>query len=476
MVSVRQRSNRLPPDNLDPLTVALRPPPGETPDERAARLREGANAKAISDKIDEQIRLEREEINQRKKNGDVKILLLGQSESGKSTTIKNFQMLYSPQAWRQEHISWRAVIYLNLVLPDAKSPLFCSRPIHSRSVGPTPTPRLAPLTQVETLLIRALSPENPTESDFEATHLGTNQPDLLGRTKAEVFVSASRWRNTLKSKMSKGSLSSIDVPNASTSSESGGHPVNKPDIVGILRTCRQDMLDLWNDPLVQNILTKRRVRPQDSSGFFLNDISRLMERDYLPTDQDVLNARLKTLGSSEHVFRVDRGSEKGINWTVYDVGGARNQRHVWTSFFDNVDSIIFLAPISAFNQVLSEDPSVNRIADSLLLFRAICGNKLLQKVNIVLFLNKVDLLQAKLGSGIQLKKYMLSYGDKPNDLENACKYFKSKFGAAFRELSDVDRELYIHFTTMNDPKSTSSIINNVREMILRKALHKSSLI
>jgi hypothetical protein len=34
---------------------------------------------------------------------------------------------------------------------------------------------------------------------------------------------------------------------------------------------------------------------------------------------------------------------------------------------------------------------------------------------------QVDLLQAKLGSGIQLKKYMLSYGDKPNDLENACK-------------------------------------------------------
>lgn len=69
---------------------------------------------------------------------------------------------------------------------------------------------------------------------------------------------------------------------------------------------------------------------------------------------------------------------------------ARNQRHSWASFFDNVDAIIFLAPISAFNQVLSEDPRVNRVADSLHLFRAICANKLLSGVNIVLFLNKAN--------------------------------------------------------------------------------------
>lgn len=78
---------------------------------------------------------------------------------------------------------------------------------------------------------------------------------------------------------------------------------------------------------------------------------------------------------------------------------ARNQRHAWASFFDSVDAIIFLAPISAFNQVLSEDPRVNRVADSLHLFRAICANKLLANVNIVLFLNKVRLFFFSFDSG-----------------------------------------------------------------------------
>lgn len=33
----------------------------------------------------------------------------------------------------------------------------------------------------------------------------------------------------------------------------------------------------------------------------------------------------------------------------------------WVPFFDNMNAIIFLAPISAFDEVLAEDPSVNRL-------------------------------------------------------------------------------------------------------------------
>jgi hypothetical protein len=33
----------------------------------------------------------------------------------------------------------------------------------------------------------------------------------------------------------------------------------------------------------------------------------------------------------------------------------------WAPFMDDVDAIIFLAPISCFDQVLAEDPNVNRL-------------------------------------------------------------------------------------------------------------------
>lgn len=90
-------------------------------------------------------------------------------------------------------------------------------------------------------------------------------------------------------------------------------------------------------------------------------------------------------------------------------------------FFDDVDAIIFLAPISAFDQVLSEEERVNRLEDSVLLWKAMCGNKLLANVDIVLFLNKCDILKRKLDNGVPLVRYVKSYGDRPNDVENACK-------------------------------------------------------
>jgi len=70
----------------DPFEAALRPPPGETPTQRDARILAEHLAKQASDAIDEQLRVERAEL--KRSTPDVRILLLGQSESGKSTTLK----------------------------------------------------------------------------------------------------------------------------------------------------------------------------------------------------------------------------------------------------------------------------------------------------------------------------------------------------------------------------------------------------
>jgi guanine nucleotide-binding protein subunit alpha len=105
----------------------------------------------------------------------------------------------------------------------------------------------------------------------------------------------------------------------------------------------------------------------------------------------------------------------------------------------DMDAIIFLAPISAFDQTLAEDPSVNRLvrdpvticlaspsfyltqADSLALWTTVTSNKLLQKSNLILFLNKIDIMQAKLSAGIRLAQYLAAYGRRPNDFNSASK-------------------------------------------------------
>ena len=68
----------------DPLSRLLAPPPNETVEEREVRLRLEAEARQISDRIDDQIKAERAAM---KKNKPVKVLLLGQSESGPSLSF-----------------------------------------------------------------------------------------------------------------------------------------------------------------------------------------------------------------------------------------------------------------------------------------------------------------------------------------------------------------------------------------------------
>lgn len=65
--------------------------------------------------------------------------------------------------------------------------------------------------------------------------------------------------------------------------------------------------------------------------------------------------------------------------------------------------------------------------DSVLLWKAVCSNKLLANVDLVLFLNKCDILEAKLNSGIRLSKYVRSYSDRSNDIDTASKCMCSRY-------------------------------------------------
>lgn len=66
--------------DADPFAIFIAPPPNETPADKAARERREAEEKRISDRIDEDIKLERVAL--KKKKSVVRVLLLGQSESG----------------------------------------------------------------------------------------------------------------------------------------------------------------------------------------------------------------------------------------------------------------------------------------------------------------------------------------------------------------------------------------------------------
>ncbi|KAJ7034517.1 G-protein alpha subunit-domain-containing protein [Mycena alexandri] len=248
---------------------------------------------------------------------------------------------------------------------------------------------LLPLRHVEALLIARLVPtaageEEPAYlpgSTLASTSMGEIFVRPGGRWKgagAGAFFSSSRFSAFFRALVSERICARLPFSSASASS------APRP-------------------PPPASFLPSPRFETVVGYGGFLEDLERVTGPNYLPTDDDVLRARLKTVGVSEYTFEmeVSTGRETGTEWRIVDVGGSRSQvcggqetmvcaalevglgrredahvvcsgrrhphppltysRTTWVPFFDDVDAIIFLAPIAGFDQVLAEDKTVNRL-------------------------------------------------------------------------------------------------------------------
>ena len=66
--------------------------------------------------------------------------------------------------------------------------------------------------------------------------------------------------------------------------------------------------------------------------------------------------------------------------------------------FNSVTAILFLVSSSEFDQVLMEDRRTKRLEESRNIFETIINLRYLDSVAFILFLNKTDLLEAKLAT------------------------------------------------------------------------------
>ncbi|KIK97824.1 hypothetical protein PAXRUDRAFT_824549 [Paxillus rubicundulus Ve08.2h10] len=359
--------------------------------------------------------------------------------------------------------------------------------------------RLLPLLSVETNLARQLLPE--WGGDLAASHSnsgagwakwasgGTSDSGPgVGLGGGELCVRAGgAWKGVLE-RVSGAAFTTLDgnrrpsVTNRALSHQidpvtpSGKHSTrtarpHPSDPTPLLEALASDIHVLWTDPAVQALLKRRGIRMEDSAGFFLNDIMRIGKPGWKPAVDDIVRARLRTFGVEEHKFLMENSSE----WYIYDVGGSRNMRPQWVPFFDDVQAIIFLAPL-VFNQVLDEDRGANRLEDSIGLWKEVCSNHLLARANIILFLNKMDILESTLKAGIRVSTYVPSYGSQPNELEHVVKYFREKFRAYHKRLSPRQRTFFCHETSAIDTRATQAVLVGVREGILRNHLEKLNVL
>ncbi|KAG6867908.1 hypothetical protein C0993_009606 [Termitomyces sp. T159_Od127] len=284
----------------DPLATALRPSSSETDVQRRTRLAAEAEARRISEQIDEELRQERERLKRNK--GD--LLLLGQAESGKSTLQKQFQLMYKPSSIDQERVSWKTVIYFNVVhslkhilatleawddtlddesLEDSSS--LAPNKLRTNDNVQQPSPSVSLMSASTALSALSASPASTVNSTRQTSVLreqignlrrrltsliATDAPladrlsgglSFSGSGKGGVYVRSGWQARTIENAF--GRLR----PNYEIESKKNrgayydlGQDVLVQDVGRMLSNAKDDIKELWGHPTVKGLITRRKLK------------------------------------------------------------------------------------------------------------------------------------------------------------------------------------------------------------------------
>ena len=337
-------------------------------------------AKVVSNQIDKQIKKDAEAARKQ-----VKLLLLGAGESGKSTIAKQMKILHQDGFSEQERCNFKPVVYAN-----------------------TAQSMIAILKAMESLDIS--------------------------------FEDKSRAEDGKKLRAAAGQMEDIDLTG---------------DLGESLKI-------LWRDDGVKKCYSRsREYQLNDSAAYYLDELERLCDSFYIPSEQDMLRTCVKTTGIIETKLEY-----KNLYFTLIDVGGQRSEQKKWIHCFQDVTAIIFCVDLAAYDQMLTEDEETNQMLESVKLFESICNNSIFRKKPIVLLLNKKDLFEEKIKKS-PLTICFPEYEGK-NEYEEASEYVREQFEAQNKHAES--KEIYTHFTCATDKGIARIVFDAVSDVLMRKVL------
>jgi guanine nucleotide-binding protein G(i) subunit alpha len=316
---------------------------------------------------------------------EIKLLLLGTGESGKSTIAKQMKILHTPGWSKDELLTFRPIAIQNTV------------------------------TSMRTLLQAA-----------ESMGLEFNNPEL-----AKNFLNQNEHFNSYTQEMNEAMIKEVQA--------------------------------LWKDKAVQGAYDRRNeIQLIDSAAYCFENVDRFGDPEWIPNHQDVLRVRARTTGIVETTFSV-----RETHFRMIDVGGQRNERKKWIHCFQDVTAIIYCVALNEYDMKLLENEKINRMLESLELFKYISQSKWFNKTAMILFLNKSDLFRDKIAR-VDLNILFEDYTG-GCDYESALSFITNQFVSLNANSS---KKVFAHVTCATDTDNVRVVFDAAKEIIISQNLER----
>ncbi|KAG5308257.1 GNAQ protein, partial [Acromyrmex charruanus] len=377
---------------------------------------EAKEQKRINQEIERQLRRDKRDARR-----ELKLLLLGTGESGKSTFIKQMRIIHGSGYSDEDKRGFIKLVYQNIFM--AMQSMIRAMDLLKIQYGDSSNIEKAELVR---------SVDFETVTTFESPYVGAIKDLWADAGIQECYDRRREYQLTDSAKYYLMEIDRVAAPNY------------LPTEQDILR------VRVPTTGIIEYPFDLEEIRFS-----YLSDLERIEKPDFLPTEQDILRARAPTTGIIEYPFDLD-----SIIFRMVDVGGQRSERRKWIHCFENVTSIIFLVALSEYDQILFESENENRMEESKALFKTIITYPWFQHSSVILFLNKKDLLEEKIMYS-HLVDYFPEY-DGPKQQDVPAREFILKVYLNCNP--DPDRMCYSHFTCATGRQRDALA---AREFILR---------
>lgn len=404
----------------------------------------------LNDAIEQSLHLNRVQ-----QKNEVRLLLLGAGESGKSTVLKQLRLLHKGGFSQQERLQYAQVIWADVI------------------------------QLMKTLIINARKLGITLDCDSEASDLSEHKRIVLQANALDhIDTGAAGGASFLNeyvikySESNKSKRHMVSTGVASTWSDANNEYTDQEIAQGLMEIGGHSQLvsrtqvaeaitNLWEfDSGIRQCFNRaNEFQLETNAAYHFDNIMKFSDPNYLCSDMDILKGRIKTTGITETSFHI-----RNCKFKVLDTGGQRSERKKWIHCFENITAVLFVLAISEYDQKLFEDERVNRMHEAILLFDTLCHSRWFINTPFILFLNKIDLFETKLVQS-PLKKYFPDYEGKL-DVNEAINYFENKFLG----LNRLKKPIYVHRTCATDSQSMRFVLSAVTDMIIQQNLKKSGII
>ena len=401
--------------------------------EQSYRSREQAESRAAetrSKEIEQQMQVDAEKERQVRK-----ILLLGPAEAGKSTLFKQMKKVYGEgfsTVDRQAHV----VLILANLLRAMRALIFHS----DRLLLRFPFSALSNLTGSSTTTI---------DPSLDASKQFITQIDLVQHFPSLQLNSAEK-------------IAPQTLPPTLLSALTGD------TFASLFALCMHHLSALWLDLGVQLTYENRAKfdvhQLYDGDGFFLARLDELQVRGWLPCEEDVIRTRVRSLGVSQYAWE----DSAGQRYRMTDVAGQRSERKKWMGFFNDADCVLFVAAVSEYDQVLSEEPTVNRLHESLQAFQQLTTVPFFDPIPLVLLLNKADLYRDKMQrTSLKVCFPKLRFKDEGREVEEGLVFIQTEFLRRVRGGGEGERErpVFVHVISAVQPEAARTCLKQINSIV-----------